>query len=80
MSFCKKLNTFQAGEGEFEEEEIGRALVAADFAERYRARFVAADFAAFVFVCLKGGKICQRCSPRFTALLWEHAWSRSASV
>ena len=44
---------YQAGEGEFEEEEIGAALVPADFAKGYGAGFVAAGFAGCVFVFVK---------------------------
>ena len=47
MVVCK---TYEAGEGEFEEQEVGRALVAANFSEGYRPWFVAARFAAFVLV------------------------------
>ena len=44
---------YKAREGEFEEEEIGAALVPADFAKGYGAGFVAAGFAGFVFVLMK---------------------------
>ncbi len=41
---------YKAREGEFEEEEIGAALVSADFAKGYGAGFVAAGFAGCVLV------------------------------
>ena len=44
---------YEAREGEFEEEEIGAALVAADFAEGYGAGFVAAGSAGCVFVFME---------------------------
>ena len=44
---------YKAREGEFEEEEVGAALVPADFAKGYGAGFVAARFAVCVLVFIK---------------------------
>lgn len=53
------MGTYEAGEWEFQEEEVGRALVAADFAEGDGAGPVAADLAGGIFVCGGVGQ-CQR--------------------
>ena len=54
-----RFDTNEAGEGEFQEEEVGGALVAADFAEGHRAGFIAAGLAGLIFVYWR------RCQRRF---------------